>query len=312
MYIYIYTYVCLYIYLCTYIYVYMYVYIHTYIFISRRRIMLKHYGDDYEGLHARAVLRANERDTEAQTLTVGHLGFSSHVTSQLEPALPGNVASILEHCFGYEYFPAPPCSEQRRSKWGLSSDPRIWLSKTTGAPSREEPDEEEQEWVWNRRESPWSRQKKLDADAATAHQLWEEWESELKYLGAKSDDVRQTLPRAAPVWRKDTLQQKSEGAVIRIGDAFKSEAESVATAREKFPAQCSGEYGAPRAGTAVGCSPGPYAERGKEHGTERGGRGGGEREGTGEKALRGKGTVLGKGKTKQYWWSKYDIKHAED
>ena len=292
----------------------MYVYIHTYIFISRRRIMLKHYGDDYEGLHARAVLRANERDTEAQTLTVGHLVFSSHVTSWLDPALPGNVASILEHCFGYEYFPAPPCSEQRRSKWGLSSDTRRCFSQTTGAPSREEPDEEEREWVWNRRESPWSRQKKLDADAAAAHQLWEEWGSELKPLGAQSDDVRQTLPRAAPVWRKDTLQERREGAVIRIGNAFKSEAESAATARDKFPAQCSGEYGVPRAGTTGGCSLGPYAERGKEHGTERGGGGGGrgEREGDGEKALRGKGTVLGKGKTKQHWWSKYDIKQAED
>jgi hypothetical protein len=61
-----------------------------------RRIMLKHYGEDYEGMPARAVLRALEREGERQKLAVGDLGLSAHIASPLDPVTPGAVAGIMK------------------------------------------------------------------------------------------------------------------------------------------------------------------------------------------------------------------------
>ena len=61
-----------------------------------RRIMLKHYEEDYEGMQARAVLRAQEREGERQKLAVGNLGLSAHIASPLDPVTPGAVAGILQ------------------------------------------------------------------------------------------------------------------------------------------------------------------------------------------------------------------------
>jgi hypothetical protein len=61
-----------------------------------RRIMLKNYGEDYKGMQARAVLRAQEREGERQKLAVGDLGLSAQIASPLDPVTPGAVAGILQ------------------------------------------------------------------------------------------------------------------------------------------------------------------------------------------------------------------------
>ena len=54
--------------------------------------MLKNYGEDYKGMQARAVLRAQEREGERQKLAVGDLGLSAQIASPLDPVTPGAVA----------------------------------------------------------------------------------------------------------------------------------------------------------------------------------------------------------------------------
>ena len=88
-----------------------------------RRIMLKHYGEDYEGMQTRAVLRAREREAERSALAVDSntLGLTAHSTSRLDHAMPGCTASFFEGFFS-EFFPSPLSPEQRRCKWTLSPD----------------------------------------------------------------------------------------------------------------------------------------------------------------------------------------------
>jgi hypothetical protein len=361
--------------------------------------MLKHYGEDFEGMRERAVLRAREREGERHMLAVGDLGLSAHSPSRLDPVAPGAVAGILEHGFA-PYFPAPLSPEQRRCTWQLSAD-SARVSHTTGshapgrhgltskghlridgvdraaaangaahpsrsgaAPPLDEPDEEEQEFIWNRRESPWSRQRKLEAEAACMHENLRLWELELQKAAhcspaspsdaaePRGGDLLSSGPSGAPEWCRGAGDHVygdgaaagdgwEEGLDARTGKTFfvhrklkrwswqadarsrgggcgagrRREIETGTEAQEAadrigdradthggrwcagyelahsdFPPQCSGEYGVPRAGTALSCS--PHSQRGRERA------GGGA-------AAQATSTTGPKKVAKKRWWSKY-------
>jgi hypothetical protein len=169
----------------------------------RRRIMLKHYGEDYEGMHGRAILRAQERESEAKALAVDNLkmGFTTHSPSRVDYAMAGNVACMLESCFGTDYFPASLSPEQRRSKWTLTPDTSP-VSKTLGsnAPgrhglisrghlrldaedegrknggkARKAADALEEALTWDKVASPEERERLLDAEAAAVDEAFAKW-----------------------------------------------------------------------------------------------------------------------------------------
>eukprot|EP00961_Rhodomonas_salina_P172175 2321542-Rhodomonas_salina.1 len=61
-----------------------------------RSVMLKHYGEDYEGMHERAKLRANEREKRHQTMASSFPGVGPRGASRLDRAVPGGVQLLLE------------------------------------------------------------------------------------------------------------------------------------------------------------------------------------------------------------------------
>lgn len=298
-----------------------------------RRIMLRHYGEDYEGMSARASMRAQELQSERHALDVksSEIGLTSRSDVHLDRALPGNVAGIIEHCFGTCYFPAQMSPLQRRATWQLSPETAP-ISCTSGTQSpgkrglrsrghiqmyskdtdrsqsaglradeRGISPEQEDSWAWTHRESPASRLRKLDAEKAAMEENLGLWEREILRQKDAGDSAGchhgAGIKDCSQNWKRMHTPQDS---VIRLSDCVDSQSAGVppeyAVASSQFPHRVSGEYGQPR----------QHALRTAWH--SRGACGGRRKcESVSDSAgARVSIATLSK-KSRERWWSKYDL-----
>jgi hypothetical protein len=301
-----------------------------------RRIMLRHYGEDYDGMPARARLRAEESDREGRALAVGgaEIGLTSRSKVHLDRAHPGNVAGIIEHCFGTRYFPVQLSPEQRRATWQLSPETAS-TAHTAGtlAPGRKglkssgyirvhindadpgqsvgrgdeggpSPPVEEDEWAWTQRESPASRLRKLEAEQDAMEENLGLWEREILHQKESALGPSGSGHRTSGQDWKNTGMHTPQDCVIRISDAFENQSAGVppeyTVASSQFPHRISGEYGQPR----------QHALRDASLSRDACGEGGARGGGGGRTAQRDSArvslTTVSK-RTKERWWSKYDL-----